>query len=96
MACTEKGLENAWSDVSCNQLFTDEIVESLYNERTGLTCQARHPGQSGGCGWGEIMTPNYQSRGWCPTPQDCTPGNWMNCRYGTGGYDAYIYGCCRL
>ena len=81
---------------TCTSLFTNTIVQTLYNQRTGLTCTAQTD-QSGTCGWGEIMTPSYQTAGNCPTPQDCTSSiNWQNCTYGTGGYSAYIYGVCHL
>jgi hypothetical protein len=95
MACTEKGLTNACIDAaSCTQGFTNSIVEQLYFYRTGLTCTAQ-TGQTGGCGWGEIMTPDYQPAGVCPTPQDCTDPNWANCVYGVdSSFNAYIYGVC--
>ena len=96
MACTEKGLTNWCTDVtSCTSLFTNTIVTSLYNYRTGQTCTAQAD-QVGTCGYGEIMTPTYQSAGNCPTPQDCTSVNWANCTYGTGTWSAYIYGVCHL
>ena len=96
-ACTEKGLTDAWSDASCNQLFTNKIVEQLYLQRTAKPCTAQ-PLQSGAaCGYGELMTPDYQPAGQCPTPQDCgASSNWLNCQGGVGNYDAYIYGCCKI
>jgi hypothetical protein len=96
-ACTEKGLSNACVDnASCRQGYTNAIIEQLYFQRTGQTCTAQL-GQNGTCGWGEIMTPNYQPAGVCPTPQDCTTSlNWQSCTYGVGDYDAYIYGVCNL
>jgi hypothetical protein len=95
-ACTEKGLTNACVDVaSCTQWYTNNIVEQLYNVRTGQVCVAKQQ-QSGGCGFGEIMTVAYQPAGVCPTPQDCNTINWANCATGTGAFDAYIYGVCNL
>ena len=95
-ACTEKGLTNACVDVdSCVSLFTMAIVEELYLLRTHLKCTAQ-PLQPSMCGWGEIMTPNYQAVGECPTPQECTSINWANCATGIGAFDAYVYGVCNL
>ncbi|MEI8259157.1 MAG: hypothetical protein WCJ30_26105, partial [Deltaproteobacteria bacterium] len=96
MTCTERGLTNACIDTaSCTQGYTNAIVERLYLERTGLACTSQLD-QSIGCGWGEVMTANYQAPGNCPTPADCTSVNWQNCTNGTGAYDAYIFGVCRL
>jgi cysteine-rich repeat protein len=96
-ACTEKGLTNACIDnATCRQGYTNQIIEELYFERTGMTCTAT-ANQGPSCGWGEIMTPDYQAAGICPTPQDCTSSlNWQNCTYGTGSYVAYIYGVCAM
>jgi hypothetical protein len=98
-ACTEKGLTNACVDIpSCTMYYTNTIIQTLYQTRSGLPCTCM-PLQTGSCGWGEIMTPNFQTAGVCPTPQDCTTSvNWANCPagIGVGGYTGYIFGVCNL
>jgi len=87
--CTEKGqtFEYGKND---NHLLTIDIVKALYKKASGQTCNT-HTGQSGGCGWGEIMQPH--SGNTCNTPHDCNTGNWMKgdqyptpAQTNTGGY----------
>jgi hypothetical protein len=71
--CTEKGqtFEYGKND---NHLLTIDIIKALYKAASGQTCYT-HTGQSGGCGWGEIMQPHKDNT--CNTPHDCNTGNWM-------------------
>merc|ERR1711871_1560545 len=71
--CTEKGLKFTYGK-NDNHLLTIDIVKALYKTASGQTCNT-HTGQSGGCGWGEIMQPH--SGNTCNTPHDCNTGNWM-------------------
>jgi len=71
--CTEKGLKFTYGK-NDNHLLTIDIVKALYKAASGQTCTT-HAGQSGGCGWGEIMQPHKDNT--CNTPHDCKTGNWM-------------------
>ena len=97
-ACVEKGLTSAWAQNSQTPLFTNEIVESLYQSASGNTCVAG-TGQSGSCGWYEIASPPVSTH--CPTPQDCTSSiNWLPCKHTTyssstsADAQSHIYGLC--